>query len=349
LRLAEGFRDAINATVMPSFCRFLTRLGVIPLISSLSACAAEVEVEADVESANAPLRALIIDGQNNHSVWPKSTFMMKAYLEENGLFRVDVVRSHFTWQASKWIERYPLTTQPPTEDLAEPKTDPDFAPTFSDYDVVISNFGWKAAPLPAKTQAALETYMAEGGGLVVVHAANNSWPEWQAFNEMIGLGGWGGRNENSGPYVYFNDAGEQVVDTSPGRGGGHGPQHEFQLTTRTPDHPVMRGLPPVWMHTQDECYDRLRGPAKNMTILATAFSSPEQGGTGRHEPMLMSLRYGEGRIFHTTLGHEDYSFESVGFITTFVRGSEWAATGAVTTPVPTDFPGPNQSVARKFE
>jgi uncharacterized protein len=302
------------------------------------------------KATSAPeLRALIIDGQNNHNVWPKSTMMMKSYLEETGLFSVDIVRSQFTWRAEKWIEQYPLDSQPPTENLPEPKPDPNFAPNFNDYDVVISNFGWNAAPLPTETQAALESYMAAGGGLVVVHAANNSWPEWQAFNEMIGIGGWGGRNEESGPYVYFNDAGEKIIDPSPGRGGSHGPQHEFQIRTRAEDHPIMEGLPTVWMHTMDECYDRLRGPAQNLTVLATAFSDPEQKGTGRHEPMLMSLTYGEGRIFHSTLGHDDYSFESVGFITTFLRGAEWAATGNVTIPVPADFPEPEASSARAFD
>ena len=81
-----------------------------------------------------------------------------------------------------------------------------------------------------------------------------------------------------------------------------------------------------------------------MHILATAYSSPEFSGTGKHEPMLMVLPYGRGRVFHTALGHADYSVKSVGFITTFTRGPEWAATGKVTIPVPENFPGPDKSV-----
>ena len=320
--------------------RYLFSVFAIALTSACQEAAVETEQ---------PLRALIIDGQNNHNVWPKSTMMMKSYLEETGKFTVDIQRSQFTWKADRWIEKYPLTSQAPTEDLKEPKADPNFAPVFSDYDVVISNFGWKAVPLPAETQSALETYMKNGGGLVVVHAANNSWPEWKAYNEMIGLGGWGGRNEESGPYVYYNEAGERIVDTSPGKGGSHGPQREFQLTTRDVEHPIMRGLPAVWLHTQDECYDRLRGPAQNLNILATAYADPEQRGSGRHEPMLMTLTYGEGRVFHSTLGHDDYSFESVGFITTFLRGAEWVATGEVTYDVPTDFPTAEKSSSRPFD
>ena len=46
--------------------------------------------------AAAPMKALIIDGQNNHGAWPKTTVMMKSYLEETGLFTVDVARTKFT-------------------------------------------------------------------------------------------------------------------------------------------------------------------------------------------------------------------------------------------------------------
>ncbi len=317
----------------------LLRLALLGLATVLVASAAD--------DAKPPYRALIIDGQNNHDVWPKSTFMMKAYLEETGLFAVDIQRTAFTWRGGKWLPSYPLASQPDTQDLEEPKADPDFSPTFADYDLVISNFGWQAAPWPEATRAAFESYIAQGGGLVVVHAADNSFPEWPAYNRMIGLGGWGGRTEKDGPYLYYNDEGRRIADTSPGRGGSHGPQHQFTLTLRE-SHPITAGLPHQWLHTMDECYDRLRGPAENVTILATAYSAADQKGTARHEPMLMTIDYEQGRIFHTTLGHDDYSLECVGFITTFQRGAEWAATGKVTQNVPDDFPTATETRSRKF-
>ena len=70
--------------------------------------------------------------------------------------------------------------------------------------------------------------------------------------------------------------------------------------------------------------------------------------TDRHETMLMVLTYGKGRIFHTTLGHDDYSCESVGFIISLLRGVEWAATGKVTIPIPDDFPTAEDSKSREF-
>ena len=295
------------------------------------------------------LKALIVDGQNNHFIWPKSTIMMKQYLEETGRFVVDVERTRYTWKAKGMAKFLPMADAGETENLPQPKHDPDYAPNFADYDVVISNFGWKAAHWTKATEKKFEDYMQKGGGFVSVHAADNSWPEWKAYNLMIGLGGWGGRNHTDGPYVYYNEAGEIIRDTSPGGAGAHGPKHEFPITVRDTEHPITRGMPEVWLVGADECYAKLRGPAKNMTILATGRDQNPTAPTQRHEPILMAIDYGEGRIFHTTLGHDGDSFESVGFIVSFLRGVEWAATGEVTIEIPEDFPTATENTSRKFQ
>ena len=267
------------------------------------------------------LRALIIDGQNNHD-WQSTTPLLKKHLEASGRFTVDVA-----------------TSPPAGQDMSG------FRPKFADYDVVVSNYNgdrW-----PKETEKAFEAFVAGGGGFVSVHAADNSFTEWPEYNRMIGVGGWYGRTEKSGPYVYVDEQGKVVKDTTAGPGGNHGPQHEFQVRTRDAEHPIMKGLPPVWMHTKDELYEKLRGPAEDLHILATAYASPEYKGTGRHEPMLMTLEYGNGRVFHTVLGHADYSMNCVGFVTTLQRGAEWAATGKVTIPVPENFPTAGESRSAK--
>ncbi len=267
------------------------------------------------------LRALIVDGQNNHD-WKTTTPLLRKALESSGRFKVDIA-----------------TSPPAGQDMSG------FRPRFADYDVVVSNYNGER--WPAQTEKDFEAYVAGGGGFVTVHAANNAFAAWPEYNRIIGLGGWGGRNEKSGPRVYVDKSGDFVRDKSAGAGGHHGQQHEFQIRTRDARHPIMRGLPPLWMHTKDELYDSLRGPAEELHILATAYSAPEQGGTGRNEPMLMTVEYGKGRVFHTVLGHADYSMNGVGFITTFQRGAEWAATGKVTIPVPKDFPTADKSQSIK--
>lgn len=313
----------------------------------LIAVIAVVVMVTSSADAAPPIKALIIDGQNNHGAWPKTTFMMKKYLEETGLFTVDIARTKFTFRG-KLVKDFPLEGFDST-DLPKAKPDPDFKPEFSKYDVVVSNFGHGAAPWPEETQKNFVKFVKNGGGLVIIHAADNSFGDWKEYNEMIGLGGWGGRNEKSGPYVYLSEDGKVVRDTSKGGGGHHGSQHPFSLVVRDAEHPITKGMPREWLHAKDELYDKLRGPAVNMQILATAYASPNFGGTGRHEPMLMTITYGKGRVFHTPMGHADYSQECVGFIVSLQRGTEWAATGKVTQKIPDDFPTAEEESSREYQ
>lgn len=265
---------------------------------------------------DAPNRALIITGQNNHS-WQGSTPVLKQILENSGLFSADVAQ-----------------TPAAGKDMSA------FKPDFSKYNLVVLDYN--GDPWPEETQTAFDAYVSGGGGVLVYHAADNAFPGWKAYNQMIGLGGWGDRSEKDGPYVRWRD-GQIVRDTQPGRGGSHGQQHAFRVTMRDTVHPIVKGLPPVWLHSQDELYSELRGPAENLTVLATAYADTARGGTGEHEPALMTITYGKGRIFHTTLGHAagDSAYpamECVGFIVTTQRGAEWAATGMVTQAVPEEFP-----------
>jgi len=295
------------------------------------------------------LNILIVDGQNNHAVWPKSTIMMKQYLEESGLFSVTVQRTKSVWKAEREEDFLALAKTGNVKLVDEPEMDNNFSPNFSEYDVVISNFGWRAAPWPETTQKAFEDYINAGGGFVSVHAADNSFPEWEAYNKMIGLGGWGDRNEKDGLYIYYTNEGEKVIDSTVGPAGAHGKRHRFPVTIRNTEHPITKGMPSVWLTGIDECYAKLRGPAENMTVLATGKDQSDTAPTDRHEPMLMTLDYGKGRVFHTTLGHDTDSFENVGFIVSFLRGTEWAATGDVTQEIPKDFPTETDPTSRSFQ
>lgn len=273
-----------------------------------------------ISAPPAPIKVLIIDGQNNHD-WKSTTPVIRKILDDAGRFHVDVA----------------------TSPEAKSGNIGSFKPKFSDYQVVLSNYNGE--PWSGETKAAFVDFVRGGGGFVCVHAADNSFPEWKEYNEMIGVGGWGGRDEKSGPYVRFKE-GRIVKETVSGRGGSHGSQHAFLVETREPDHPIMSGLPKSWLHVKDELYDRLRGPAENLTVLATAFANPAERGSGENEPMLMVTDFGKGRAFHTTLGHSVDALKCIGAATVLARGTEWVATGKVTQSVPQDFPTPEKTSSR---
>lgn len=275
--------------------------------------------------ARDPIKTLIITGQNNHN-WPVSHVALKNILENSALFTVDV------------------TVSPESgKDMSE------FVIDFSPYQLVVLDYNGKS--WPEETRNRFVQYAQNGGGIVIYHAANNSFPDWPEYNKICGLGGWEGRDEKSGPYVYFQN-GKLIKDDSPGSGGSHGPQHQFILNARDTTHPITNGLPDQWIHAQDELYDRMRGPGNIKNALYTAFSEKELSGSGREEPLIFTVDYGKARIFHTMLGHcgpdlhNNPSMQCTGFQVTLLRGAEWAATGKVTQKVPNDFPTATQTSYR---
>ena len=270
---------------------------------------------------------LLISGQNNHD-WERTTPQLEAILQATGLFEVTVS----------------LTPRKGAEATAWDAWRPDF----SAYDVVVLNYNGEMWPEAVK--ADFEAYVAGGGAVLVQHAANNPFRGWEAFESMVGLL-W--RGANAGNRAYMDEKGALVrVPVGEGRGAGHGRLHDWQIMTRDAKHPIMQGLPPVWMHPHDELYHGQRGPAENMHVLATAWSDPEHGGTGEHELMVWWIPFGEGKVLTLLPGHlwggqeDDRALRCAGFQTLLQRSVQWLATGEVTLPIPEDFPTAEVSSVR---
>ncbi len=264
-----------------------------------------------------PKKALVVSGQNNHN-WQVSHQVLKLILNHSGMIQTDVA-----------------LTPPAGGDMSG------FAPDFQQYDVVVLDYNgdrW-----PAQTDSAFLRYVQKGGGVIVYHAADNAFAGWEEFNKIIALGGWDGRNEKSGPYCYLKD-GKLVRDNRPGPGGSHGAQREYPMHCYNAKHPITKGLPDNWMHARDEMYDSMRGPANIKDLLYSGTADSNTGGSGREEPLVFTVDYGKARIFHLMLGHcgptmeDNPAMQCAGFQTLLLRGAEWAATGKVRQPVPSDFP-----------
>ena len=277
-------------------------------------------------ASGAEVKALLVTGYDPHGhKWEETTPILESVLQHNGKFDVEIATLSSAQDAQA------------------------FAPDFGKYNVVVMNAhgrDWSAA-----TQEQFERYVNGGGGLVVVHNAVGQFATWSAYRAMIGIGP-GGQQDGVG--FKFDETTHSVVQIPPGEGvkqNGHGSQHEWVVTSREPEHPILAGLPQTWLHTADELYHGFRGKpesVKNLKVLATAFSAKETGGTGNHEPVMVINQFGKGRIFHLMLGHSAGAMSCVGFQAVFLRGTEWAATGKVTlTGAPADFPSAGKSSAGK--
>jgi uncharacterized protein len=281
-------------------------------------------------SQSPKIRVLIVDGINNHD-WPAATHAITEILTSAGLFSVDV------------------STTPPRG--AQPDAWNSWRPQFSRYDVVVNNFngGEKADGIawPLPVQESLEKFVRAGGGLVSYHAGNNAFLGWKAYNDMIGLG-W--RLKSFGPGLAVSDDDKVVIiPVGTGLDPGHPKRMDFQIHVRDTHHPITRGMPKVWMHPSEQLTHGQHGPAEGLTILTYAHSPV----SNQNEPMDWVRNYEKGRVYTTMLGHTwagepSPNLDCVGFQTLLSRGVEWAATGAVTIPIPPNFPGPETVSLRKL-
>jgi type 1 glutamine amidotransferase len=264
-----------------------------------------------------PIRVLIVDGFSNHD-WAQTTAVTRWILEKSGRFIVNVSTiPDDSAQRSRWL------------------------PKFSGYAVVIqntNNIHNSTLRWPAQAEQALEKYVKGGGGLYILHSANNSFPHWKEYDKMIGLG-W--RPDSVG-YALEIDSEKHIVRIPPGEGmsTGHGERFNalIQILNR---HPINNNYPDQWQTASTEVYYFPRGPAENLTVLSYAYDST---GTHKMWPVEWVVNYGKGRVYNSSMGHlwkgDTYppAYRCVGYQTTVIRVTEWLATGKVTYPVPTNFP-----------
>lgn len=257
--------------------RYGARMMVVDLVLSLSAALAPQQPPA--------IPTLLVSGANNHD-WRWTSPEIARALEETGRFAVDV-------------------TYEPAKDLVGVHE------RFAAGEVQLVVLDYNGPRWGEAAEHDLLAAVRAGCGVSVLHAANNAFPGWDAYEVMVGLL-WR-------------------------QGTGHGRFHAFDVHVVHHDHPITLGMQDLRLHP-DELYHRLvHKDGARYQVLMAAFSREDTGGSGRFEPMATASSFGEGRVFHTPLGHtwtgnvpSRASWHDPQLRRLVARGSEWAATGAVT-------------------
>jgi type 1 glutamine amidotransferase len=262
----------------------------------LCALAAVVPLVAQQPAPQATKLQVLIITGQNGHDWRAATPVLRSLLEQSGRFEVRV-----------------------TEEFRGAS-----AETLAPYDVVILNYyEKKKADLRwgERADTALTNYVRGGKGLVVYHFSMAAFEGWTEYEKMCAAN-WRPNN------------------------GHHSARHDFTVDIKDADHPITRGMKAKFPQANDELYANLKWqPEGTYHVLGTAWddhalykgkSAQPIPGAGLQQPMLWTVDYGKGRVFVTALGHDPAAMTGAGFAATLVRGTEWAATGQVTIPLPAE-------------
>ena len=272
------------------------------------------------------IKVLIIDGYSNHD-WRYTTEIIKTLLVNSGFCDIDI------------------STAPTSDSPQYNKWNPDF----SKYDVVVQNVNslgnGNSWPKPAQTN--FENYMKNGGGMYVFHSANNSFPEWEEYNKMIGLG-W--RKADQGVAIEIKNNKMVRIPEGEGENTSHGTRVDLVVNVLK-KHPINIGFPQKWLTPDIELYTYARGPAENIEVLSYTYDKK----TNKDWPVDWVVKYGKGRVYNSTFGHlwndarMPPSVQCMGFQTTFIRAIQWLAGKEITVKIPKKFPSENKVSLNQFE
>ncbi|MBM3882637.1 MAG: ThuA domain-containing protein [Verrucomicrobia bacterium] len=159
--------------------------------------------------------------------------------------------------------------------------------------IVLHFMNWEVPSPGEAARANLRRFVEQGGGLVLVHFACGAWQDWPEFRQLAG----------------------RVYDP---KLPGHDPRGPFRVNITGVSHPVTAGL--TDFEADDELYTCLAGE-RPVQVLATARSKITQ----KDEPMAFVFGYGQGRVFHSPLGHDVRAFRGPPVAELFRRGCAWAA------------------------
>lgn len=181
-------------------------------------------------------------------------------------------------------------------------------PALKKYDVIVAIADRRDPEfkLTEEQQRALLDFVRSGGGYVSIHGADNGAPDWVPEMRTM-LGG-----------VFSHD-------TSGGRPDGKVRKGTYPIHIADTSHPITRGLDDFTL--DDELYYHIQMEPGVEPLVTAEFE-------GRAWPVAWKRTYGEGRVFHTPLGHRDFGPEKTdplrnpNLTKLVIQGVDWVAAGA---------------------
>jgi type 1 glutamine amidotransferase len=166
------------------------------------------------------------------------------------------------------------------------------AESLSGYDVLVFNtLRWQETALTGAERAGMTRFIGGGKGFVCIHISGCAPEEWPEYHDVTG-GGW-------------------IMGTST-----HPPYGQFTVNVVDRDHPVAADI--TDFVTNDELYTKLGWREGNEVFMTADLD-------GEPHPISWTRKYGKGRVFATTLGHDGLSFRTPQFQRLVLNGVDWAA------------------------
>lgn len=192
------------------------------------------------------------------------------------------------------------------------------ADALRDYDALLVNYN--GPRLPAASEKAIAEFVRSGKGLASFHAV--TYGPWMGNRQ---------KPDNSWELVEgWADWSDLVGVTWPTADIGHAPRGAFTVKVADATHAIATGMPAEWTVSDELYHKQVHKPGN--AVVTNAFSDKAIGGTGKVEPIAWTRSFGNGRVFHTSLGHDAAALYHPNTLGLIARGAEWAATGSVTIP-----------------
>jgi type 1 glutamine amidotransferase len=236
------------------------------------------------EKDEKPIRTLLFAGNDKHKWhnWERTTPAIKEALERDPRIKVDVSLD--------------------IDDLGRKN--------LADYQVIVQNYcNWQdPKALSEKAQKAFVKFLAEGGGLVVIHFANG------AFHYSLPMA-----KESDWPE--YRKIVRRVWNHTPKEGepkSGHDAFGKFTVLPTNVKHPIVDGLKPF--EVIDELYFNQNGDDAVEPLLVA-----ESKMTKKKEPLAFTYAFGKGRVFQTLLGHSEKTYDAFEAREILRRATAWCA------------------------